>query len=172
MALFDNVGRLYVAEILGPSWDRFGDRPNAQKALELFCGGYAYERAGASPDYAPAATQAIADTGRDPDPAVVWINFHSLVGEAVNPTVNPLWHRDKDCDCVLCVFRDDTGPRNIVSGPGAPSPTTGSRTPTLSCAGFGAWVESLPRSSSATSLCATESHPRRTAGYSSPWTCG
>ena len=115
MTLFDDVGRLYVAEMLEPSWNRFGARPNVQKALTLFCRGYAYERAEVSPDYAPAAGQAIAEAGRNPDPVRVWKTFRRLVDGPVNPEVNPLWHRDRDCDCLLCVFRDGPGPRNIVS---------------------------------------------------------
>jgi hypothetical protein len=114
MSLFDDVGKLYVAAVMGPSWNRFGRRPDAVHALELFCDSYVYERAGASPDYAPAATLALAAAA--PDPVAVWSEFREVVGGPVNPRLNPLWHRKSDaCDCALCFLGDDGGVRNIVS---------------------------------------------------------
>jgi hypothetical protein len=114
MALFSDVGRIYVAELLLPTWDRFDDGINARKAFGLFCRKYAFERVGAPLVYPLAAEQAIARAGRDLEPGEVWSSFCDVVDGPVNEKTNPLWHRDHDCDCLLCIFRAETGPRNIV----------------------------------------------------------
>src|SRR5437588_3986747 len=88
---------------------------NAMQALELFLASYAFERAGANPDYAPAAAAALRRVDSGLDPRSLWTTFGKIVGPKTNPNVNPLNHeRSKSCCCALCVLCNGDGPTNLI----------------------------------------------------------
>jgi len=93
------LGKIYQVRFLEPNRDRFPNfETDAWHALAFFLGGYAFERQGRSPNYAPAAVDAILTLKRDDrkltDKAIekkVWQKFCALLcGKGLNERNNPL----------------------------------------------------------------------------------
>ncbi len=116
LTLFEQVGTLYA----GPmrlTWARPSRTPPVQHGLELFLGSYAFERAGAAPNYAPAAVRAVHANAGHLTASAVWKSFAKLADGRVNEKLNPLSHRVKaTCCCTLCVLADDDGkPLDLIA---------------------------------------------------------
>jgi len=99
MERFEKLSRLYVSRLMRPAWDTCGDVEHDEwTSLRLFLLGYAFERQGRSPDYAPAATDAIDEVrGKSltEDMALeVWSRFAKKLGNrGLNHANNPLCPR-------------------------------------------------------------------------------
>jgi hypothetical protein len=59
MAFFGRMGGVYCRTILQPTWEEYGACKEPWQAMAFFLNGYAFERQGRNPSYAPAAVDAI-----------------------------------------------------------------------------------------------------------------
>ena len=100
LSRLEDLAELYTIRNQLPVWQDNANRPDEPwGAVRLFLQGYAFERQGASPDYAVVAAEAIDDVrgeqiGKD-DAAAVWAAFERrLDGEKPNYANNPLCPKD------------------------------------------------------------------------------
>ncbi len=93
---FERLSQLFVTRLMNPIWDASGFVENDTWAsLRLFLSGYAFERQGRSPDYAPAAADTIDEMMSSdlcPDMAAkAWDLFaHKLNNQRLNHANNPM----------------------------------------------------------------------------------
>ncbi|HOK65391.1 MAG TPA: hypothetical protein PK054_03815 [Anaerohalosphaeraceae bacterium] len=89
-----------------------------RQALCLYLSGYAFERQGAAPDYAPAAVDMIQGIPGWPlDENRVWANFQQrLADQGLNEHMNPLWPNHQNHDNIsLIQIATNLGPQSLVS---------------------------------------------------------
>jgi hypothetical protein len=114
MQFLERLGCMYVSRYMHPLWH---DRKamDSRQALELFLEGYAFERQGRSPVYAPAAVDAV-NKSHNLSAEQVWKNFgDSLDWQKLNKLNNPLYHTKSQCNCVIDGLKSTSGIRNIVA---------------------------------------------------------
>ncbi|MCD6416423.1 MAG: hypothetical protein J7M08_06975 [Planctomycetes bacterium] len=99
MERFERLSSLFVSRLMNPVWEACGDvEHDGWASLRLFLSGYAFERQGRSPDYAPAATDTVDEMRARPLAANVaaeaWTCFaQKLNNEGLNHANNPLCPR-------------------------------------------------------------------------------
>ena len=97
---FEKIGDIFIARYLEPYRRRYTRRlSDSSEALKFFLGGEIFARQGASPDYSPAAIDAVHKVaqekkiGRLLDPRKAWKTFKKIlndISQKYNPMVNPL----------------------------------------------------------------------------------
>ena len=88
---FASIGLLYDARILGPALQRYpAAGQDARQALALFLSFYGHERQGSSPNYAPAAAEAVMRSSELSGPLVWKMYVGFLPGIKLNVANNPL----------------------------------------------------------------------------------
>lgn len=99
MQRFVKLSELFISRLMKPVWEACGDvEHDGWSSLQLFLLGYAFERQGRSPDYAPAAADTIDEIRNAPlYPGVAaraWSRFaEKLNNERLNHANNPLCPR-------------------------------------------------------------------------------
>ncbi len=91
LVCFADLATLYDARVLGPALHRYaGADHDPRLALALFLSFYAYARQGSSPNYAPAAVDAVVRSS-ELSPSVIWREYKQLLrGVNLNVANNPL----------------------------------------------------------------------------------
>ncbi len=108
---------LYEARHQKPLWSNKYPRHliDSVEAACMFLEGYAFERQGKNPSYAPAAVDAVKTVRKrsnSPSPRAVQREFEKLLkGTGMNRNVNPLMHSTRNCKCFWCAFKGN----NIVA---------------------------------------------------------
>lgn len=116
VAVFQRTGLLYRARFMEPGWGA-RDLRNPRQALALFLLGYGFERQGADPSYAQAASQVVSDPSWDGTAEEAWWRFRALMNDRrLNEKLNPLQHRPPPakCSCIVdCLSEPGSALRNI-----------------------------------------------------------
>lgn len=61
MDFFEGIGAVYCRTMLDPPWRKYGECVEPWQAIAFFLEGYAFERQGRNPGYAPAAVDAVTE---------------------------------------------------------------------------------------------------------------
>ncbi len=123
LRLFEGLSDLFRAQYYKPLWKKYDYLNDPMNATKLFLEGYAFERSGRSPAFAPAAIEAIKRTENSKDfPLMVWDNFCDLLDDkGLNTKLNPLYpkyplyHPTNSCNCIWCVLNFEKDFENIIT---------------------------------------------------------
>jgi hypothetical protein len=92
----EDVGTLYRARNLDPTFRRYAEHPSSMRAAGLFLDGYAFEHQGRAIAHPYAAHEALLDVAEPVDATDVWRRFERLLeGGGSEPQAEPAVSRSE-----------------------------------------------------------------------------